>query len=102
MRKVLLLAALALVPAFSMAGKATAQETRYGTEICVNASLVDEAERLFPNASIHALPDFEIRRMNGWRIISGNVRADGRIHTDAQEIRIRRVIVLLAILRSSN
>jgi hypothetical protein len=90
MKKVLLVAALALVPAFSMTGKATAQETRYGTEVCVNASLVDDAKRLFPNASVHVLPDFEIRRMNGWRIVSGNVRADGRIHTDAEEIQLRR------------
>jgi hypothetical protein len=40
--------ALALVPALSLTGKATAQEARYGTEVCVNASLVDEAKRLFP------------------------------------------------------
>jgi len=91
MKKVLLVAALVLVPAFSLAGKATAQETRSGTEVCVNASLVGEAKRLFPNASIHVLPDFEIRRMNGWRIVSGNVRADGRIHTDSEETQMRRV-----------
>jgi hypothetical protein len=90
MKKVLLVAALALVPAFSLAGKATAQEARYGTEVCVNASLVDEAKRLFPNATLHVLPDFAIRRMNGWRIVSGNVRADGRIHTDAEEVQLRR------------
>jgi len=28
--------------------------------------------------------------MNGWRIVSGNVRADGRIHTDEEEIQMRR------------
>lgn len=101
MRKVLV-AALVLVPAFSMAGKATAQETRYGTEVCVNASFVDEAKRQFPNATLHVLPDFGDRRMNGWRIVSGNVRADGRIHTDAEEIQIRRLIAFFAILRNSN
>ena len=90
MRKVLLVAALAFVPAFSLAGKATAQEARYGTEVCVNASLVDEAKRLFPNASVHILPDFADPEMNGWRIVSGYAGADGRIHTDAQEIQNRR------------
>ena len=90
MKKVLLVAALALVPAFSMTSKATAQEARYGTEVCVNASLVDDAKRLFPNATLHVVPDFAVRGMNGWRIVSGNVRADGRIHTDAEEIQIRR------------
>ena len=91
MKKVLLVAALALVPAFSLAGKATAQEARYGTEVCVNASLADEAKRRFPNATLHVLPDFVDRRMNGWRIVSGNVRADGKIHTDEEEIQLRRV-----------
>ena len=90
MKKVLLVAALALVSAFSLTGNATAQEGRYGTEVCVNASLVDEAKRLFPNATLHVLPDFTRRGMNGWRIVSGNVRADGRIHTDEEEIQIRR------------
>jgi hypothetical protein len=82
--------ALALVPALSLTGKATAQEARYGTEVCVNASLVDEAKRLFPNVTLHVLPDFAIRRMNAWRIVSRNVRADGRIHTDEEEIQLRR------------
>ena len=90
MKKGLFVAALFLVPAFSLAGKATAQEVRYGTEVCVNASLADEAKRLFPNAALHVLPDFGDRRMNGWRIVSGNVRSDGRIHTDADEIQARQ------------
>ena len=38
MKNVLLVAALALVPALSLIGKAAAQELRYGTEVCVNAS----------------------------------------------------------------
>ena len=90
MKKVLLVAALLLVSAFSLTGKATAQEARYGTEVCVNASLADEAKRLFPNATLHLLPDFAIRRMNGWRIVSGPVGPDGRIHTDTEEIQMRR------------
>ena len=90
MKKAMLVAALAILVGFSVTGKATAQEVRYGTEVCVNASLADEAKRLFPNATLHVLPDFAIRRMNGWRIVSGNVRADGRIHTDAEEVRIRQ------------
>ena len=90
MKKVLLVAALAVLTGFSVTGKATAQETQSGAEVCVNRSLVDEAKRLFPNATLHVLPDFTIRRMNGWRIVSGNVRADGRIHTDEEEIQLRR------------
>ena len=89
MKKVLLVAALALVPALSPAGKATAQEARYGTEVCVNASLVDEAKRLFPNASIHVLPDFADPDLNGWRIVSGTMGPNGRIHSDTEEVRIR-------------
>ena len=91
MKKVLLVAALVLVPAFSLTGKVTAQEARYGTEVCVNASLADEAKRLFPNATLHVLPDFTRRGMNGWRIVSGVVRPDVRIHTDAEEIQMRRL-----------
>ena len=90
MKKVLLVAALTLVPAFSLAGKATAQETRSGTEVCVNRSLVDEAKRLFPNASIHVLPDFADPDMNGWRIVSGAVGPNGRIHSDTDEVQIRQ------------
>jgi len=90
MNKVLLATAAALVLTLSSTEKATAQEARYGTEVCVNASLAEEAKRLFPNATLHVLPDFTIRRMNGWRIVSGIVRADGRIHTDEEEIQLRR------------
>ena len=91
MKKVLLAAAFILVPVLSsFMGKAISQEVKYGTEVCVNASLADEAKRLFPNATLHVLPDFAFRRMNGWRIVSGNVRADGRIHTDEEEIQKRQ------------
>lgn len=90
MNKFLSATAVALVSSLSSTGKATAQEARYGSEVCVNASLADEAKRLFPNATLHVLPDFAIRRMNGWRIVSGIVRADGRIHTDEEEIQMRR------------
>lgn len=91
MKKVLLAAALALIPVFSMTAKASAQEARYGREVCVNASLADEAKRLFPDAILHVIPDQHPLGMNGWRIISGNVRPDGRIHTDAEEIQMRRI-----------
>jgi hypothetical protein len=90
MNKVLLAAAVALAPALLFTGKAMAQTQQFGTEICVNASQAEEAKRRFPNARIHVLPDFAILRMNGWRIVSGNVRADGRIHTDEEEIQLRR------------
>jgi hypothetical protein len=89
MKKAMLVAALAILVGFSVTGKATAQEARYGTEVCVNASLADEAKRRFPNATLHVLPDFANRRMNGWKIVSGNVRADGKIHTDEEEIQMR-------------
>jgi hypothetical protein len=52
--------------------------------------LVDEAKRLFPNARLHVLPDSPRRGMNGWRIVSGIARPDGRIHADEEEIPIRR------------
>jgi hypothetical protein len=90
MKKVLLAAALALVPALFFTGKAMAQTKQYGTEVCVNASLADEAKRQFPNATLHVLPDFADSDMNGWRIVSGPVGPGGRIHTDAEEIQRRR------------
>jgi hypothetical protein len=90
MKKVLLVAAVAILTGFSVTGKATAQEARYGTEVCVNRSLVDEAKRLFPNATLHVLPDLP-RGMNGWRIVSGPVGPSGRIHTDEEEIKSRRM-----------
>ena len=90
MKKVLLVAALAVLTGFSVTGKATAQETRFGTEVCVNRSLADEAKRLFPNASIHVLQDFADPEMNGWRIVSGTVGPNGRIHSDTEELQIRR------------
>ena len=89
MNKVLLAAAVALAPALSFTGTAMAQTQQYGTEICVNASHAEEARRRFPNARIHVLPDFPNRDMNGWTIVSGAVRPDGRIHTDAEAIKHR-------------
>ena len=90
MNKVLLAAAVALAPALLFTGKAMAQTQQFGTEICVNASQAEEAKRRFPNARIHVLPDFPDPDMNGWRMVSGGVRPDGRIHTDAEEVRIRQ------------
>ena len=91
MKKALLAAAIAVLAGFSVNARVAAQEApRYGTEVCVNASLADEAKRLFPNAKLHVLPDLPYG-MNGWRIVSGNVRPDGRIHTDAEEIYARRL-----------
>jgi len=89
MKKVLLAAAVALAPLLSFTGKAMAQTQQFGTEICVNASLAEEAKRRFPNARIHVLPDFSDPDMNGWAIVSGPVGPDGRIHTDAEEVGIR-------------
>ena len=88
MKKILLVAALAVVPAVLSAEKAAAQQG-YATEVCVNASLADEAKRLFPDAILHVLPDSSDPAMNGWRIVSGNVRSDGRIMTDAEERKMR-------------
>ena len=91
MKKALLAATVAVLTGFSVNARVAAQEApRYGTEVCVNASLADEAKRLFPNATLHVLPDLP-RGMNGWRIVSGNVRADGKIHTDGEEIYIRQL-----------
>lgn len=91
MKKILLTAALTLVPALFSTGTATAQTLQYGTEVCVNASNAEEAKRLFPNAILHVLPDFPDREMNGLRIVSGNVRTGGRIMTDAEEIKLRQL-----------
>jgi len=90
MKKVLLAAAVALAPALSFTGTAMAQTQQIGTEICVNASLAEEAKRRFPNARIHVLPDFPDPDMDGWTIVSGPVGPNGRIHTDAEEVRIRQ------------
>ena len=90
MNKVLLAAALTLGLALPLAGTAAAQTQQYGTEVCVNASNADDAKRLFPNATLHVIPDFVDPLMNGWRHVSGSVGAGGRIMTDAQEIELRR------------
>jgi len=89
MKKVLLAAAVALAPALYFTGTAMAQTQQVGTEICVNASQAEQAKRLFPNARIHVLPDFPDRDANGWTIVSGAVRPDGSIHTDAEAIKHR-------------
>ena len=90
MKKVLLAAALVLAPALSFSGKAMAAQTpqvaQTGTEICVNASNAEQARRQFPNARIHVLPNMPDPDMNGWTHVSGIVRPDGSIHTDAEAI----------------
>ena len=86
MKKVLLAAALVLAPALSVSGKAMAQTPQYGVEICVNASGAEAAKRKFPNARIHVVPDLPNPEMNGWTWLSGAVRPDGSIHTDAEAI----------------
>ena len=92
MKKILLVAALTLVPAVFSTGKAVAQTaaTQYGTEVCVNQSLAAEAKQRFPNARIHVVPDSIDPSMNGWRIVSGAFDANGRIHSDADELKLRQ------------
>ena len=91
MKKLIIAVALTAVPALFSTGQATAQtKAEYGTEVCVNASNVEDAKRLFPNARLHVIPDSTNRDMNGWRIVAGPVDANGRIHTDAQELKLRQ------------
>lgn len=106
MKKVLLAAALTLALAVSLTGIAAAQSDPdwvprgptgpaiavpgTGTEVCVNASNVADAKRLFPTASYHVIPDSPDPLMNGWRIVSGAVGPGGKIMTDAQEIQLRQ------------
>ncbi|MBI4522701.1 MAG: hypothetical protein HY695_02685 [Deltaproteobacteria bacterium] len=97
MNNVLLSVALTVVLALSLTGNAAAQKVKaaaqagqYGTEICVNASYVEEAKRLFPNYALHVIPDFTESNMNGWRIVSGSIDPNGRIMTDAEEIKLRQ------------
>src|SRR3970040_1995878 len=87
MNKVLSAAAL-LAPTLSPTSEVLAQEVRYGTEVCVNASDLAEAKRRFPNARLHVLPDFADSRMNGWRLVSGTVGRDGRIMTYSGELKV--------------
>lgn len=77
MKKVLFVAALAILSSVAVTAKATAQE------VCVNRSLADEAKRLFPNAHVHVIPDSTDPNMNGWRIVYGTS------HTEAEELRLR-------------
>ena len=91
MKTILLAAALTVVPALFSTGNAAAQtKGEYGTEVCVNASNVEDAKRLFPNAILHVVPDSPDDEMNGWRIVSGYVGSDGKIMTDAEEINVRQ------------
>jgi hypothetical protein len=91
MKKIFLATALTFVAALFSPGQATAQtKVEYGTEVCVNASGAEQARRLFPNARIHVVPDSTDQDMNGWRIVTGPVDANGRIHTDAQELKLRQ------------
>ena len=91
MKQLIIAAALTAVPALFSTGHATAQtKAEYGTEVCVNVSNVEDAKRLFPNARLHVIPDSTNRDMNGWRIVAGPVGANGRIHTDAQELKLRQ------------
>ena len=90
MKKVILAAALTLGLALSLAGTAAAQTQQYGTEVCVNASNAADAQRLFPRATLHVIPDFIDPLMNGWRHVSGPVGTGGKIMTDAQEIQLRQ------------
>jgi len=89
MNRLLLAVALAFLLVPALTGTAMAQTQAYGTEVCVTASDADYAKRLFPNASLHVIPDFVDPAMNGWRHVSGNFGAGGRIMTDAQEIQLR-------------
>ena len=89
MNKALIAAAL-LAPTLSPTSKVLVQGVRSGTEVYVNASDLAEAKRRFPNARLHVLPDFADSRMNGWRRVSGTVGRDGRIMTDAEEIKLRQ------------
>lgn len=92
MNRLILAVALAflLVPALTGTAVAQTQQQQYGTEVCVNASGAGDAKRLFPNATLHVIPDSINPLMNGWRIVSGPVGAGGKIMTDAQEIQLRQ------------
>ena len=88
MKKLIIAVALTAVPALFSTGQATAQtKAEYGTEVCVNASNVEDAKRLFPNARLHVVPD--VPGANGYRIVNGNIGRDGKIHTDAEELKLR-------------
>jgi hypothetical protein len=87
MKKIVLAAALALVPALATSKAVAQTKGEYGTEVCVNASNVEDAKRLFPNARLHIVPD--VPGANGYRIVNGNIGSDGRIHTDAEELKLR-------------
>jgi hypothetical protein len=81
MKKAIPVAAFVLVTAVGFAGKATAQVPQYRTEVCVNESLVDDAKRLFPNASVHVLPDSSLGRPAGGLSLGISARMEGFIAT---------------------
>ena len=88
MKKIILAAALTLAPTMFSTGNVAAQtQAGYGTEVCVNASNVEDAKRLFPNARLHVVPD--VPGANGYRIVNGNIGSDGKIHMDAEELKLR-------------
>jgi len=91
MKKVVLaVLALGLVLPWAPTVAAQTQAGEYKMEVCVNASDVEQAKRLFPKAILHVIPNFTDSRMNGWRIVAGQVRAHGKIMTDAEEIALRK------------
>ena len=93
MKTVLLVAALTILTGFSVTGKATAQEKQFGSDVCVNRSLADEAKRRFPTAKVHILPDSTDPNMNGWRIVYGTSHKDGEeLSIRVRENRTARVI----------
>ena len=60
-------------------------------EVCVNASEQATARQLFPNARLHVIPDSNDPEQWGFRIVSGAIGAEGKIMTDAEEVRLRRL-----------
>ncbi|MBI2360710.1 MAG: hypothetical protein HYV04_17695 [Deltaproteobacteria bacterium] len=90
MQKMLLAVALVVAFAVFLTGTAAAEEAEYRTEVWVNASNAADAKNLFPDAEIRVLPDFADPDMNGWRIVSGEVKTpEGMILAYAEEIQLR-------------
>ena len=96
MKKALLVVALAVLAGFTVTGKAMAAQgpaLSASTEVCVNASLVNEAKRRFPGARLHIRPDSTDPNMNGWRIVYGTSHKDGEeLSIRVRENRTARVI----------
>ena len=86
MKKALLVMALAVLAGSTVTTKATAAQgpTKSASmEVCVNASLADQAKQRFPGATLHVRPDSTDPNMNGWRLLYG------MSHTDEEELRQR-------------